>query len=58
VAWSGTQRNAVVLFDKRVQAKDYGAVFMNSMPRCAVRQGSVSVLPEQVAGWIRGEDNA
>jgi ATP-dependent DNA helicase DinG len=58
VSWSGSRRNAVVLFDRRVQAKDYGAVFMNSMPRCTVRQGSVSLLPEQVAGWIRGEDNA
>ncbi|HEU5370002.1 MAG TPA: helicase C-terminal domain-containing protein, partial [Ktedonobacterales bacterium] len=51
----GTRRNAIVLFDKRVLAKDYGPVFLSSMPQCTVRQGSVSVLPEQVAGWIRGE---
>ena len=58
LVWNGSRRNAFVLFDKRVQAKDYGAVFMNSMPRCTVRQGSVSVLPEQVAGWVRGEGDA
>ncbi len=60
LAWSGApaasaRRNAIVLFDKRVQAKDYGPVFLSSLPQCAVRQGSVSVLPEHVVGWIRGE---
>ncbi|HEY7348019.1 MAG TPA: exonuclease domain-containing protein [Ktedonobacterales bacterium] len=55
-AAAGARRNAIVLFDKRVQAKDYGAVFLSSMPHCTVRQGSVSVLPEHVAGWIRGEN--
>jgi ATP-dependent DNA helicase DinG len=53
---AGTRRNAIVLFDKRVQAKDYGPVFLSSMPQCTVRQGSVSVLPEHVADWIRGEN--
>jgi Rad3-related DNA helicase len=52
---AGARRNAIVLFDKRVLAKDYGSVFLSSMPHCTVRQGSVSALPEQVAGWIRGE---
>ncbi len=58
LSWSGAgaRRNAIVLFDKRVLAKDYGPVFLSSMPHCTVRQGSVSVLPEQVAGWIRGEN--
>ena len=56
LSWSGTRRNAIVLFDKRVLAKDYGSVFLSSMPHCTVRQGSVSVLPEHVAAWIRGED--
>ncbi len=55
LAWSGSRRNAIVLFDKRVQAKDYGSVFLHSLPHCTVRQGSVSLLPEHVAGWIRGE---
>ncbi|HEY7357468.1 MAG TPA: exonuclease domain-containing protein [Ktedonobacterales bacterium] len=54
-AGAGARRNAIVLFDKRVLAKDYGPVILSSMPHCTVRQGSVSVLPEQVAGWIRGE---
>ena len=50
-----SRRNALVLFDKRVQAKDYGSVFLNSLPRCTTRQGSVSLVPEHVAGWMRGE---
>jgi ATP-dependent DNA helicase DinG len=57
LSWSGSRRNAIVLFDKRVQAKDYGSVFLNSLPHCTVHQGSVSLLPEYVAGWIRGERN-
>ncbi len=55
LSWNSARRSAIVLFDKRVQAKDYGPVFLSSLPHCTVRQGSVSVLPEQVAGWIRGE---
>jgi DNA polymerase III epsilon subunit family exonuclease len=55
-AAAGVRRNAIVLFDKRVQAKDYGSVFLSSMPHCTVRQGNVSVLPEQVAAWVRGEN--
>jgi len=55
LAWGGSRRNALVLFDKRVQAKDYGGVFLNSLPRCTTRQGSVSLAPEHVAGWMRGE---
>ena len=55
LAWGGSRRNALVLFDKRVQAKDYGSVFLNSLPRCTTRQGSVSLVPEHVAGWMRGE---
>lgn len=57
LSWGGARerRSAIVLFDKRVLAKDYGSVFLSSMPHCTVRQGSVSAMPEQVAGWIRGE---
>jgi hypothetical protein len=44
-----------VLFDKRLQAKDYGAIFQHSLPRCAVRQGSTAQAPDLVAGWVRGD---
>lgn len=57
LAWGGSRRNALVLFDKRVLAKDYGSVFLNSLPRCAVRQGSVSLVPEHVTGWIQNEQH-
>lgn len=53
--WGSGRRNAIVLFDKRIQAKDYGAVFQNSLPRCVVRQGSTAQVPDQVAAWVRGE---
>jgi Rad3-related DNA helicase len=55
LAWGSGRRNAIVLFDKRIQAKDYGAVFQNSLPRCTVRQGTTAQAPDQVAAWIRGD---
>ncbi|HEY7355954.1 MAG TPA: helicase C-terminal domain-containing protein, partial [Ktedonobacterales bacterium] len=55
LAWGSGRRNAIVLFDKRIQAKDYGAVFQNSLPRCTVRQGTTAQAPDQVAVWIRGD---
>jgi ATP-dependent DNA helicase DinG len=55
LAWGSGRRNAIVLFDKRVQAKDYGAVLQNSLPRCTVRQGSTAQVPDQVVAWVRGE---
>ncbi len=55
LVWGSGRRNAIVLFDKRIQAKDYGAVFQNSLPRCVVRQGSTAQVPDLVAAWVRGE---
>ncbi len=52
LAWSDTKRNAVVLFDRRVISKEYGATVLHSLPRCSQRQGALSHMPELVLDWL------
>ncbi|HKV56825.1 MAG TPA: exonuclease domain-containing protein [Ktedonobacteraceae bacterium] len=52
LAWSDTRRNAVVLFDRRVVSKEYGATVLHSLPRCSQRQGALSHMSELVLDWL------
>lgn len=52
LAWTDTRRNAVVLFDRRVISKDYGATVLHSLPRCSQRQGALSHMSELVLDWL------
>ncbi|HLH62994.1 MAG TPA: exonuclease domain-containing protein [Ktedonobacteraceae bacterium] len=52
LAWSGNRRNAVVLFDRRVISKEYGATILNTLPHCSQRQGQVSHMPEIILDWL------
>jgi DNA polymerase III epsilon subunit family exonuclease len=52
LAWNTSRRNAVVLFDKRIQVKEYGTVFLNTLPSCTVHRGSVSLMPEYIERWL------
>jgi predicted DnaQ family exonuclease/DinG family helicase len=52
---SKTDRGIVVLLDKRVLTRSYGASFLDAIPRCTVRQGSTQDLPTAAAQWIAGE---
>ncbi len=52
---SKTDRGVVVLLDKRVLTKSYGPAFLESVPKCTVRRGSLGELPELAAAWIAGE---
>jgi ATP-dependent DNA helicase DinG len=52
LAWSGTSRNAVVLFDRRVTSKEYGGTVLHSLPQCSQRQGAVSHMPEIILDWL------
>ena len=49
---SKTDRGIVVVLDKRVLTKYYGSVFIDSLPQCAIQQGSVEELPRIAAEWI------
>ena len=44
-----------MILDKRVLTKFYGPAFLESIPRCTVRQGSIDDLPQTAAQWIARE---
>ncbi len=52
LAWSDTQRNAVVLFDRRITSKEYGSMVLHTLPRCSQRQDAVSHMPETILDWL------
>ncbi len=52
LAWSHRQRNAVVLFDRRVQTRGYGQTILGTLPRCAQHQEPVARLTERIAEWV------
>jgi len=52
LAWSSTRRNAVVLFDRRVSSKEYGATILNTLPQCSQREGAISHMPEIILDWL------
>ncbi|MFB0545523.1 MAG: helicase C-terminal domain-containing protein, partial [Anaerolineae bacterium] len=52
---SKTDRGIVVVLDKRLLNKSYGEAFLNSLPNCTVRKGSVDNLPAEAVRWIQGE---
>ena len=52
LAWSASGRNAVVLFDRRLISKEYGATILHSLPHCSQRQAAVSHMPETILDWL------
>lgn len=54
LVWSDTRRNAVVLFDRRLTSKEYGAMVLHSLPRCSQRQGAGSHMAETILDWLTG----
>lgn len=47
-----SDRGIVVLLDKRVISKNYGRMFLESLPQCHVQQSSIAHLPEHAARWL------
>ena len=45
-------RGVVVIFDRRIISKQYGRLFVESLPQCTVRQGPLADLPEAAAQWL------
>jgi Rad3-related DNA helicase len=52
LAWSHEKRNAVVIFDRRIVSKEYGATLLHSLPHCSQRQGAASHMPEITLDWL------
>jgi DNA polymerase-3 subunit epsilon/ATP-dependent DNA helicase DinG len=49
-----TDRGVVAVFDKRVLTKQYGQLFLQSLPDCTVRRGPASDLAKAAAVWMNG----
>jgi len=47
-----SDRGAVVIFDRRVLSKKYGRMFIDSLPNCSVKTGSLSELSRSVSRWL------
>jgi len=47
-----SDRGVVVILDRRVLTKAYGKLFIESLPTCTVRIGSLSELPRATATWL------
>ncbi len=49
---SRSDRGAVVVLDRRVQSKSYGRTFLQSLPKCTVRTGTLRQMPQEVVKWL------
>ena len=49
---SSSDRGIVAIFDKRVISKNYGASFLESLPECTMRYGSLDNLPQTARQWL------
>lgn len=49
---SKSDRGVVVILDKRVLTKNYGRLFLESLPKCTKQQGPLKELPKRAAAWI------
>lgn len=47
-----SDRGAVVILDKRVLTKTYGKLFIDSLPECTFRKGTLADAPRQVEKWL------
>ncbi|RPH62463.1 MAG: exonuclease, partial [Chloroflexi bacterium] len=49
---SASDRGVVAIFDRRVMTKMYGKLFIQSLPQCTLRQGTINDLPRQAQKWL------
>jgi ATP-dependent DNA helicase DinG len=45
-------RGVVAIFDRRLLTKRYGKLFIDSLPNCSVRIGSMADLPRHAEKWL------
>lgn len=48
-----TDRGAVLILDRRISQKEYGRVFLRSLPRCAVTRGPYVRVAAEVLRWLQ-----
>ncbi|NIW50380.1 MAG: DEAD/DEAH box helicase family protein [Gammaproteobacteria bacterium] len=49
---SHEDHGVVAIFDKRVLTKQYGRMFIESLPECTVQIGRLEELPREAANWL------
>jgi len=47
-----SDRGVAVILDRRVLTKRYGRMFIDSLPQCTQRIGSLQNLPQEAARWL------
>jgi ATP-dependent DNA helicase DinG len=47
-----SDRGVVVILDRRILSKRYGKMFIESLPECKLRVGSMTELPPAAARWL------
>ncbi len=47
-----SDRGIVAVFDRRILSKQYGRAFLESIPQCTVRQGTLGDLPTSASRWL------
>jgi DNA polymerase-3 subunit epsilon/ATP-dependent DNA helicase DinG len=47
-----SDRGVVAILDRRVLTKQYGRLFLESLPACTARQGPASNLPREAGNWL------
>ncbi|MCL0050385.1 hypothetical protein M1N22_00795, partial [Dehalococcoidia bacterium] len=49
---SKTDRGVMVVLDSRLSTRNYGSVFVNSLPQCRLERGPSRNLPKAVQDWL------
>jgi DNA polymerase-3 subunit epsilon/ATP-dependent DNA helicase DinG len=49
---TASDRGVVAIMDRRVISKQYGRLFLESLPRCTSRQGPTANLAREAARWL------
>ena len=49
---SASDRGVVAIFDRRVLTKQYGKLFLESLPQCTARQGAATGLAKMAGDWL------
>jgi DNA polymerase-3 subunit epsilon/ATP-dependent DNA helicase DinG len=47
-------RGVVVILDRRVVSRNYGSLFLKSLPPCAIKRVNIASLAQDVQGWFGG----
>ena len=51
---SSNDRGVAIVFDRRVQTRSYGRLFLDSLPPATVRRGPIAEAASEVTTWLAG----